>query len=99
MAGERELQLARFVDARDIGGLFTEVGEIFSASFPSASATPLEQALEITRTLFEGRFPGYRACNSEYHDLRHTLSVILAVARLAYGYNLARAPPPQRLVL
>jgi predicted metal-dependent HD superfamily phosphohydrolase len=99
MAEERELQLARFVDARDIGGLFAEVGRIFSASFPAAAAAPLEQALEKTRALFEGRFPGYRACNSEYHDLRHTLSVLLAVARLADGYNLERPPLPERLFL
>ncbi len=99
MAGERELQLARFVDARDIDGLFAEVGRIFSACFPSASAAPLEQALGKTRALFEGRFPGYRACNSEYHDLRHTLSVVLAVARLADGYNLERPPLPERLFL
>ncbi len=99
MAGERDLQLARFVDARDIGGLFAEVGKIYSASFPGSSAAPLEQALESTRQLFEGRFPEYRACNSEYHDLRHTLSVVLAVARLADGYNLERPPLPERLFL
>ena len=98
MAGERDLQLAQFVDARDVGGLFAEVGKIYSASFP-ASAAPLELALERTRQLFEGRFPGYRACNSEYHDLRHTLSVVLAVARLADGYNLERPPLSERLFL
>jgi hypothetical protein len=99
MSGERDLQLARFVDARDVEGLFAEVGKIYSASFPGSSAAPLEQALERTRRLFEGRYPGYRACNSEYHDLRHTLSVVLAVARLTDGYNLERAPLPERLFL
>jgi hypothetical protein len=99
MAGERELQLIAVLGTLGSYGLFTEVGKIFSASFPTAAATPLEQTLEITRTLFEGRFPGYRACNSEYHDLRHTLSVILAVARLADGYNLERPPLPERLFL
>jgi len=99
MAGERDLQLARFVDARDVEGLFAEVRKIYSASFPGSPTAPLEQALESTRRLFEGRFPGYRACNSEYHDLRHTLSVVLAVARLADGYNLERPPLPDRLFL
>jgi hypothetical protein len=35
--------------------------------------------------LFQGDYPGYRACNVSYHDLRHTLAVTLAVARLMHG--------------
>jgi hypothetical protein len=99
MAGERDVQLAQFVDARDAAGLFAEVKSIYAASYGGSSAATLERALERTRQLFEGRFAGYRACNSEYHDLRHTLSVVLAVARLADGYNLERPPLPERLFL
>jgi predicted metal-dependent HD superfamily phosphohydrolase len=99
LAGNRNLQLARFVDARDVEGLFAEVGKIYSASFPGSPTAPLERALERTRQLFEGRFPGYRACTAEYHDLRHTLSVVLAVARLADGYDLERPPLAERLFL
>jgi hypothetical protein len=99
MAGERDVQLAQFADARDAARLFAEVGTIYSASYGGSSAAALEQAFEQTRRLFEGRFPGYRACNSEYHDLRHTLSVVLAVARLADGYNLEHTPLAERLFL
>ena len=35
--------------------------------------------------LFQGDFPGYRACNTRYHDLEHTLAVTLAVFRLLHG--------------
>jgi HD superfamily phosphodiesterase len=35
--------------------------------------------------LFQGKFPGYRACNTEYHDLSHTLEVTLAMARMMHG--------------
>jgi len=93
------VQLAQFADARDATRLFAEVGTIYSASYGGSSAVALEQAFEHTRRLFEGRFPGYRACNSEYHDLRHTLSVVLTVARLADGYNLENTPLAEPLFL
>jgi hypothetical protein len=38
-----------------------------------------------TVDLFEGRFPGYRSCNTEYHDLHHTLWTFLAMARIIHG--------------
>jgi hypothetical protein len=99
MAGGRDVQLAQFVDSRDAAGLTAEVLKIHEASYAGSSAEALRQALETTRRLFAGGFPGYRACNSEYHDLRHTLSVVLAVARLADGYNLERPPLAERLFL
>jgi hypothetical protein len=99
MLGAKDVQLAQIVDTRDAKQLFAEVARLFSLSYGPESAGALEQAGNETRLLFEGQFPGYRACNSEYHDLRHTLSVLLAVARLADGYGLERGPLPQRLCL
>jgi hypothetical protein len=99
MLGAKDVQLAQLADARDAKQLFAEVAKIFSLSYGPESAGALEQACSETRLLFEGQFPGYRACNSEYHDLRHTLSVVLAASRLADGYNLKRSPFPQELAL
>ncbi|MBU1002162.1 MAG: HD domain-containing protein [Proteobacteria bacterium] len=36
-------------------------------------------------SLFDGRFDGYRGSNTKYHDLEHTLSVVLCTARLMHG--------------
>ena len=99
MLGSKDVQLAQLVDARDAKQLFAEVAKIFSLSYGPESAGALEQACSETRLLFEGQFPGYRACNSEYHDLRHTLSVVLAASRLADGYNLKHSPLPKELAL
>ncbi|THB65209.1 MAG: hypothetical protein D6B26_04040 [Spirochaetaceae bacterium] len=41
--------------------------------------------------LFHGDYPGYRSSTTSYHDLPHTLSVYLAVARLFHGAFLAGA--------
>ncbi len=45
----------------------------------------VERAFNDTVRLFEGEYPGYRASNTRYHDLDHTCSVILAMARLLHG--------------
>jgi len=35
--------------------------------------------------LFDGEYPGYRASNTTYHNLEHTIMVTLAAARLIHG--------------
>jgi hypothetical protein len=35
--------------------------------------------------LFQGKYQGYQACTTEYHDLRHTMEVFLATSRLIHG--------------
>ena len=35
--------------------------------------------------LFRGEYSGYRASNTKYHNIEHTLSVTLAAARLVHG--------------
>ncbi len=35
--------------------------------------------------LFMGKRPGYRACNTSYHDFEHTADTLLAMARLMHG--------------
>jgi len=37
--------------------------------------------------LFEGRYHGYQHCDTEYHDLQHSLDVTLAMARLMNGHE------------
>ncbi|WP_462327408.1 hypothetical protein [Desulfobaculum sp.] len=40
--------------------------------------------------LFRGDMPGYRKSTAPYHDLEHTLSVVLASARLVHGISTTR---------
>jgi len=35
--------------------------------------------------LYRGDFPGYQACNTYYHDLRHTVDTFLTLSRLIHG--------------
>jgi len=61
--------------------------EIFGARFPGANLAPLERAFDDFHALFEGRYPGFLACDTLYHDIRHTLDMTLAMARLIDGHE------------
>ena len=65
---------------------------LFSARYPRADFSPLERAFDDFHALFDGRYPGYLACDTLYHDLRHTLDMTLAMARLIDGHDRSCAP-------
>ena len=60
---------------------------LFAARYPGADLAPLRQAFEDVKALFAGRLPGYLPCDTPYHDLRHTLDMTLAMARLLDGHD------------
>ena len=64
---------------------------LFAARYPGADLTPLRRAFEDTKSLFQGTFPGYLPCDTLYHDLRHTLDMTLAMARLLDGHDRSHA--------
>jgi hypothetical protein len=68
------------------------VSRLFAARYPGADFGPLERAFDDFQALFEGRYPGYLACDTLYHDLRHTLDMTLAMARLVDGHDRSCAP-------
>jgi hypothetical protein len=68
---------------------------LFTARYPGADLAPLRQAFNDVKALFAGRFPGYLPCDTLYHDLRHTLDMTLAMARLLDGHDRALAPADQ----
>ena len=68
------------------------VYELFSTTFPGASYDKIWLAFYDFERLFTGRYPGYRGCDTTYHDLQHTLDMTLAVARLIAGYERSVEP-------
>jgi len=63
------------------------VHELFSQTFPGTSFDKLWLAFYDFERLFTGRYPGYRGCDTTYHDMQHTLDMTLALARLVAGYE------------
>jgi hypothetical protein len=68
------------------------VQALFSESFPGASFDKLWLAFYDFERLFNGRFPGYKGCDTTYHDVQHTLDMTLALARLVVGYERSVGP-------
>lgn len=79
------VQLANLVDTRDPKAVRDEIHTIAGLMFPRFDFAHFDRACSDVVALFHGNYPSYRSCNVRYHDLSHTLSVTLAVARLMHG--------------
>jgi hypothetical protein len=76
---------------------------LYTARYPGIEPAPLTRAFADFKALFEGNYPGYLACDTLYHDMRHTLDMTLAFARLVDGHDrgcaVAERIGPRRAVL
>ncbi|MEA3279350.1 MAG: hypothetical protein U9Q38_01945 [Thermodesulfobacteriota bacterium] len=78
-------QLSNLVQMNSPGAVLDEVHLILDLISPGFDKTQVTSAFSMIVSLFEGNYPGYQACNTEYHDLRHTTDTFLAMARLIHG--------------
>jgi hypothetical protein len=78
------------VRTTDPGAVSVEVQRIYRALYPVAPSPVLKAAFGHTAQLYQGRYPGYHACEVLFHDLQHVLEVTLAMARLMDGYERGR---------
>ena len=75
------------VNVEDPRAVCDAVREIFTNRYPGASFPVLEGAFEDFHRIYCGRMPGYDACDTPYHDMRHSLDMCLAAARLIDGHD------------
>ena len=68
--------------------VLAEVEIILNMMSPDFDLAPITEAFNTIVELYEGKHPGFKACNTEYHDLRHTIETFLAMARLLHGAQL-----------
>ncbi len=80
------------VNVEQPGNVRQAVLRIFGSRYPSADFSVLERAFDDFHALFDGRYPGYLPCDTLYHDIRHTLDMTLAMARLVDGHDRSCAP-------
>lgn len=80
------------INVEDVDQVRDAVLDLLAARHPGADLTPVPQAFSDVQSLFEGRYPGFLSCDTLYHDLRHTLDVSLATARLLDGHERSCAP-------
>jgi hypothetical protein len=72
------------------------VGRAVRGTLSGVHAQPhwnaFDAALAYIAHLYRGEVPGYRACDTPYHNLQHCLDVTLAMARLLAGHERSQAP-------
>ena len=81
------LDVSSNVDVTDPVAVDGEVARIFSGLYPGTFAPAIDQAFRDLDWLYRGRFPGFHACDTPYHDIQHVLDVTLAMARLMDGHE------------
>ena len=77
------------VNLDDSAAVRRAVREILEHRYPGHDFAILDQVFDDVRRLFKGEMPGFQACDTKYHDLRHTLDIALAMARLVDGHDRA----------
>ncbi len=65
--------------------IYKEIKLIISLMIDDFDFDFLDLCFENTERIFNGRFPGYQASNTSYHNLDHTMAVALALLRLTHG--------------
>jgi len=88
MASQNKLLVSNLLDIRDNTVIVREVRNITALISPKFDFTIYDKTFSDVEELFLGHYDGYRECNTAYHDFRHTLMVLLAMARLIHGASL-----------
>jgi len=87
MERRNDYDVTNQVNTTNAPALNTEVNRIFLELYPNASTHVLNRSFRDLGRLHKGDYPGYRASDTDYHNLQHTLDVTLAMARLMDGYE------------
>ena len=91
-------RLYDLTDTNSPAETLAEIKNILLLVDPPLDPSPIEKIYEDIIRLFNGEFPGYRASNTKYHNLEHTCSAALAVARLIHGLHVQGQVFSPRLV-
>jgi len=91
-------KLSDLVDCTSMVAVIEEAQAIMSSISEDFDSAPVASAFQTIIELFEGNYPGYNKCNTEYHDLLHTTDTFLAMTRLTHGAVLNDEPFDKRSV-
>jgi hypothetical protein len=65
--------------------VMAEVKKSVVSMFGTFEFKQFDQVFSDILRLFNGNYPGYRPCNTLYHDLSHTMDCLLVTAKLIHG--------------
>ncbi len=83
---DTRMDVSNTVDVTDLVAVSRAVRGILSARYPDEDFAVLDRLFTDFGRLYAGEFPGYHACDIQYHNSQHVLDVTLAMARLLDGH-------------
>jgi hypothetical protein len=86
------IQISSLVDMENPQHVVDEAKKIASMMIPEFDVAPVSRAFIDVLRLFDGHYPGYRACDTQYHNLKHTTDTFLAMARIIHGATVMGHP-------
>lgn len=89
MEQDRKPQLSSILDHENSRTVFSTCCDLLRFWHKDLDYPLIESCFKSIEELFSGQLPGYRACNTEYHNLHHTTDVMIAATRLLDGFYLA----------
>jgi hypothetical protein len=72
----------------DPRAVMMQVKDIILSMYNKFDFKEFDKVFGDIEKLFSGNYPGYRGCNTFYHDLSHTLDCLLVTAKLIHGAGL-----------
>ena len=84
-AKKTDRQIAKLFPVDSPPAVLNEVKEILRRISSGFNTVAIDHVFDDANRLYNGIYPGYRACNTGYHDLRHANDTFLAMARLIHG--------------
>jgi hypothetical protein len=82
---KKDAKLYDLVDYQNPQAVLEEILHIISLLSSASIRSRFQSVYDDITSLFNGKYPGYRASNTTYHNLEHTIMVTLATARLIHG--------------
>lgn len=80
-----KVKLYDLIDCQSHEAVEAEILTIISLLGCESIRDEFQSAYNDIVRVFNGEYPGYRASNTQYHNLEHTIMVTLAAARLIHG--------------
>jgi hypothetical protein len=81
----RDVQLSLLTDMNQPLCVLEEIKTLFYMMHHGADLKAFETLFMDMIDLFSGKYPGFKACTTGYHNLKHTTDTTLAMARLIHG--------------
>ncbi len=88
MKNNNHIQLSQLVDMSNPAAVLEEVKYNFILHYPIKEFFRVRLAFRDFLDFYDGRYPGYKACNTQFHDKTHITDSLLAISRLIDGYNI-----------